>query len=272
MRLLLSCLATTILLHASSLDESRNILVAASQNKEGDTRREAAVALSLVPARDPASKLLNTLLSDKDYLVRVAAIESLGELNDKSRLDALKKALNDDVPEVGFAAAKALFALKAPEGREAMEAIFHGEMKAKSSFFKKEMMNTMRRLKTPKSAMLFAVQRGIGFVPVPGLGAGYGALAGILSDADLSVRAVSLLAVCQEKSRECDGMYEQAFRDDDWSVRAAALHLATQRNSPRALPLVAPLLADKKDRVQFRAAAVYLRLDRPRPFAKKSSR
>ena len=35
-----------------------------------------------------------------------------------------------------------------------------------------------------RSAFFFVVQRGIGFVPVPGIGAGYNALLGMLADAE----------------------------------------------------------------------------------------
>jgi HEAT repeat protein len=248
---------------AATPDDARKILADAATHKEGNTRREAAVALSLLPASHPASKLLDPLFEDKDYQVRVAAVESLGEIHDTKRIALLRKALGDEVPEVSFAAARELHEWKTPEGRDALEAIFLGEMKAKSGFMKKELLNSVRRLKTPKSAFIFAVQRGAIFVPVPGVGAGVRALSGILSDADLSPRAVSLLGVCQTKNPTCAEFLEMAFRDEEWSVRGAALHLAMQQNARRFLPAIETLLADKKDRLQFRAAAVYLRMQRP---------
>ena len=40
-------------LWAGPMDEARQALTEAAHNREGDSRREAALALSLVPAKDP---------------------------------------------------------------------------------------------------------------------------------------------------------------------------------------------------------------------------
>lgn len=256
-------LSSAAWLWAAGVDDARKILTDAAAHKEGNTRRDAAVALSLAPAFDPASQLLNTLITDKDYLVRIAAIESLGEIRDTKRVGLLKKALEDEVPEVIFAAARELHDWKVAEGTEALEAIYLGEMKAKSNFMKKEWLNSVRRLKTPKSAFFFAVQRGAGFVPVPGVGAGVRAMSDVLSHSELSPRAISLLEICQRKSPACTEFLDMAFKDEDWTVRAAGLHVVVQQKLTKSLPSVATLLADKKDPVQFQAAAAYLRMQRP---------
>ncbi|MBI2688042.1 MAG: HEAT repeat domain-containing protein [Acidobacteria bacterium] len=250
---------------AATIEDARKALTDAAHSKEGDERRETALALSLVPAKDPAAALLEDMLKDKDYLVRVAALDTLGELNDKNRVGLLKSALSDDVPEVAFAAAKALYTMKDPAGLEALESVYEGEIKAKSGFFKKEMMNSWRRLKTPRSAFLFAVQRGVGFVPVPGIGAGYNALLGMLSDAEFSARAVSLLMVCGEKGKVCDKLLASSFADEDWTVRAAAVHIVATKQLVAMKPKLAELISDKKQKVRLRAAAAYLRMESSRP-------
>ncbi|MBM3759755.1 MAG: HEAT repeat domain-containing protein [Acidobacteria bacterium] len=98
----------TVLVMMVTLDDARKVLEEGARSKEGDQRRETAVALSLTSAKDRSISLLEEMLKDKDYLVRVAAVETLGELNDVSRIGLLKERLNDEVPEVAFAAAKAL--------------------------------------------------------------------------------------------------------------------------------------------------------------------
>jgi HEAT repeat protein len=264
-------------LSATPADDARKALTEGAHNKEGDQSRETALALSLVPAKDPAASLLEGLLTDKDYLVRVAAVDTLGELNDKTRVELLRTALEDDVPEVAFAAAKALFTLKDRAGLESLEAVYEGEMKAKSGFVKKEVMNSWRRLKTPRSAFFFVVQHGIGFVPLPGVGAGYNALLGMLSDADFSARAVSLMMVCKARNKTCDRLLSSSFSDEDWTVRAAAVHIVTTNNLSAMKPEIAALITDKKDKVRLRAAAGYLRMETSgqgktavRPLLKKS--
>ncbi len=247
-------------LWSAPIDDARKVLTDASRAKEGDQRRETAVALSLVASKDPVANLLEELVKDKDYQVRVAALNSMGELNDKTRIPLLKTALNDDVPEVAFAAAKALYGLKDPAGLDALEAVYGKDMKAKSGFFKKEMLDSFRQLKTPRSAFFFMMQHGVGFVPLPGVGAGYNAMIGMLTDADFSSRAVSLLVVCSDRGKACDEMLGSAFSDEDWSVRAAAVHLAATRNMPALRPKVEALLSDKKEKVRLRASAACVRM------------
>ena len=158
--------------------------------------------------------------------------------------------------------------LKAPEGRDALEAVFEGDMKATSNFMKKEMLNSLRRLKTPKSAFLFTVQHGIGFVPLPGVGAGYGAMMGMMGNAEFSARATALLLVCREKNKACDAILAASFADEDWSVRAAGVYLVASKNMRAWQPQVESLLADKKDKVRLRAAAAVVRLDATKPVSR----
>lgn len=247
-------------LWAAPINDARQALTEAAHNREGDVRRETALALSLVPAKDPTLALLDFLVSDKDYTVRVAAVDTLGELEDRSRVNMVKAALRDEVPEVAFAAAKALYNLKDPSGVQALLSIYEGETKARSSYFQKEMRDSWRHLRTPRSAFLFALKNGVGFVPVPGVGAGYNALMGVLSDSEISARAVSLITVCSGKNPACNQMLQSAFDDDDWTVRAAAIHIVTAGNMTRMEPKVSALMVDRKIKVRLRAAAGYLRL------------
>ena len=55
--------------------------------------------------------MVQSAMYDKDVPVRLAAVSSLAEVKTKRSISALKKALDDDIPEVSFAAAKALLAL-----------------------------------------------------------------------------------------------------------------------------------------------------------------
>jgi hypothetical protein len=123
------------------------------------------------------------------------------------------------------------------------------------------MMDSWRRLKTPKSALLFSLRFGLVFVPVPGLGAGYGAMMGMLNDAEMSSRAISLLMVCTNKDKACEEMLGASFPDEDWTVRASGVQMVAMFNQRQKAGLVAQLLEDKKDKVRLRAAATVLRLD-----------
>lgn len=247
--------------------DARKALQEAATDKEAGRRIDAASALSLIARREPSAKLLDSLVADPDYLVRQAAITSLGELADPARMGTLREALQDPVPEVAFAAAKTLYALNDPQGIAALQEIYTGDRETKSSFFKREFRDNMRRLKTPKSAFFFAVEKGIGFAPVPGLGTGYTALTSVLNDTEASARATSVILLCQDaRQKRCTDLLIAAVQDEDWTVRAAAVHVMARTNQAKWKLAIEPLiLGDKKSKVRLIAAAAYLRLETVSP-------
>jgi HEAT repeat protein len=173
----------------------------------------------------------------------------------------LRKALDSEVPEVSFAAAKALWALNEPLGREALISVLSGDTKTSSGFITKEKRQALRMLHTPKTMFMFAVQQGANFAPIPGLGAGVSSLQGILSDPSVSGRAATALLLSTDKDPDVLQALQDALTDKDWSVRAAAVHAIALRNDPALQADLVPLLEDKKEAVRVRAAAGYLRLE-----------
>ena len=250
------------LLAASATDQkSRDILDAALKDKSPDTRREAVLSLSLVGQRDPLfGRIESALFDEKDVPVRLAAVSSLAEIRSTRSITALKKALQDDVPEVSFAAAKALLTLNDPSGKAALLSVLAGDAKTSSSFFTKQKRDAMRMMQTPKGMFMFALRTGIGFVPVPGMGQGFASMQGILSDPSVSGRATAALLLAREKDGKTLEALKDALEDKDWSVRAAAVHSLALRGNPSLRKLLEPLLDDDKEAVRLRAAASVLRL------------
>ena len=257
-------------------DRARSILEESLKDKNPDTRKQAVQALGLVGPREPYVSELESMLDDKDLEVRLAAITSMVDLKNKQTVPALMKELNDDVPEVTFAAAKALWTLNEPSGREALISVLSGDTKIASGWLTKQKRETLRMLYTPKTMFLFAVKTGVGFAPVPGLGAGISSLQGILSDANVSGRAATALLLSTDKDPAVLPALQDALDDKDWSVRAAAAHAIALRNDPSLAKDLIPLFEDKKEAVRDRAAAGYLRLEwiestRPKPAQKKKA-
>ncbi len=240
--------------------QARAVLEKGSTEADPDTRREVAIALSLISNKDPSVSLLPKLVKDKDALVREAALTSIGELRDPKLAASAKDALQDDVPEVVFAAARTLFKLSQPEGKEVLIEVVEKQARAKSGFVQTKLRDVVRRMKRPRSAMLFVAQQGIGFVPVPGLGEGFSAMSSLIGDTDFSARATALLVLAQDRSPEVRQLIEAAFNDADWSMRAAATQITSSRNERSWAPRVVPLLEDSNRRVRYRAAASLLRL------------
>ena len=247
---------------------ARTLLERGAADADPEVRREVAVALGLPSRRDSSTSLLGKLAADKDHLVREAALVSIGELRDPRLAKPAHAALEDEVPEVAFAAARALFKLNQPEGKQLLIEIVQREASAKTGFVRAKMRDAARRMKRPKSAMLFVAQQGVGFIPVPGLGEGFSALNSLVGDPDFSARATALLVLSPDRSPEVRSEIEQAFNDSDWSMRAAAAQIAASRNERAWRFRLVPLFEDTNRRVRYRAAAAFLRLTGPAAGAK----
>lgn len=260
-------------------DVARGILAEGLIDKNPDTRKHAVSALGLIGPDERHVAQLEQMLNDKDVEVRLAALTSLMDLRPKRLAALLRKALEDDVPEVSFAAAKGLWAMNDPEGKDALMAVLSGEQKVKSSFLSKQKRDTLRMIRTPKGLFFTAARVGVAFAPVPGLGYGVSSVQSILSDPGVSGRAATALLLATDKDPLVEAALIDALSDKDWSVRAAAAHALALRNQPAMQKEIEPLMEDKKDAVKFRAAAGYLRLEivrhelskpKPKPVVKKA--
>ncbi len=247
---------------ADTVQRCRSMLNDAVHDKNPDVRKGAAEALSLVRVKDNALQSLAPMLDDHDVSVRIAVVITLGDFKDNRTLPLLKKAMQDPVPEVDFAAAKVLYQLHEPGGVQFLLAVVSGESKASSSYLSKEKRSALRMLHTPTKLFTSIAIQAAGLAPVPGLGFGLSSAQGILSDPDSSARAASLLLIGSSRDPTLPDAVGSALSDKEWSVRAAAVHLVAMHPFPAFREKLVPLLDDKKDAVRERAAAAYIRLQR----------
>lgn len=236
------------------------ILQHALEAKNPETRKQAVVALSLTTERGPLFDQLEQMLLDKDVEVRQAVVASMADVKNDRATAALHKALEDSVPEVSFAAAKALWARHDPLGRDALLAVLEGEAKTSSNFFSRQKREGLRMMHTPRTTFLFAVQQGLGFIPLPGVGEGVASMQGILAGMGVTGRASAALLLGADRNPATIAALKDALTDKDAAVRAAAVHAVSLRNDPGLKKELEPLLADEKETVRLRAAAGYLRL------------
>jgi len=113
---------------------------------------------------------------------------------------------------------------------------------------------------TPRATLLLAVREGVGFVPVPMLGAGVASMHAILADPGLSGRATAALLLGKEKDEQTVTALKDALYDKDWHVRAAAVHSLALENDPAVKKDLEPMLEDSRAEVRLRAAAAWKRL------------
>ena len=225
-----------------------------------ETRQQAVVALSLASGSGPLFDQLERMLQDKDVKVRQAVVAGLADVKSERATAALHKALDDAVPEVSFAAAKALWARHDPVGRDALLAVLAKETKSSSSFFSTQKRQALRMMHTPRTTFLFAAEQSVAFVPVPGLSTGVASMQGILASSGVSGRASAALLLGADRDPATIEALRDALSDKNAAVRAAAVHSISLRNDPGMKKELEPLLADDKEIVRLRAAAGYLRL------------
>lgn len=230
-------------------------------DKNPDIRKEAVAAVGLIGPREPYLGAIAAALDDKDVFVRLAAVASLVDLRHNDAIPALEKALDDSAPEVSFAAAKALWNLENPKGREALLSVLNRESKTSSGTIAAKKREMLRMFHTPRTLMIFAVKSGVGMVPVPGVGEGVSSLTLLLTDPSVSGRATVALLFAGDKSPEVTSALIDALSDKDASVRAAAAHAIALRDDPKMLEKLIPLFDDQKEQVRLRAAAAYVRLN-----------
>ncbi len=245
----------------SNQDRARALLDASLKDKNPETRTHAVQSLGLVSTTEPWLSELETMLADKDVEVRLAAIASLLDLKSDGTIPALRKALDSNVPEVSFAAAKALWKLGDPSGREALFSVLDRETK---EFLRIHQQGEARRAPDaayPEDIFRICHGREREFHSSPGRGRGRFVDQGILSAPGVSGGAAAALLLSTDHSPEVLRALQDALSDKDWSVRAAAVHAIAVRNDPTLQASLIPLFEDKKEAVRVRAAAGYLRLE-----------
>ena len=267
--LLIVCLVVLICSSAGNVsredkywrDRCYEILKHGVASKEPTTRVETVVASSLIGINKEVLAELDSLLNDQDAEVRVAAVNALADMKAKASIPVLRKTLEEDqVPEVALAAGKALYAMGDAEGTEALYEVFDRRMSGRSNPVRRQARQFFSKFHTMKSSMLMVVTQGIGFVPVPGAGAGMTALTMLLSDPELSARASVVLLLGRKKTVESDQILRDSIGDKDWSVRAASAQIIAQAGRLDLQEALLPLLDDPKEKVRFRGAGAYLHL------------
>jgi HEAT repeat protein len=244
-----------------SAARARNLLKEGIESKDPDTRIQAIIAASMIGRNERVLTTIEQCLQDKDVQVRIAAIQALADLKSPGSKPALEKTLKDDnVPEVAFASAKALYALQDPAGEKALMDVYNGKVNTSSNFFRKETRALKREFHSVQSAAMFVVSQGMGYVPVPGAGEGFSAMMQLVNDPDLSERASALLLLGRKKNPQSVDLLKKGLTDGDWSVRATAAQLIAHTAQIELRESLVPLFDDKKDKVQFRAAGAYLHL------------
>jgi HEAT repeat protein len=240
---------------------ARDVLKDAMSDSNPEHRKLVVVSMSLAGSNTDATPLLIAAIKDKDVQVSVGACASLGEMKETKAIPNLQEALDGDIPEVSFAAARALLEMDDPAGEEAVLQVLARQKKTSSGLITREKREATHMLNDRPGLLKYAALQGIGMAPIPGLGIGMASAHELMGNSGVSGRALAALLLAKEKDQESLDALRDALGDSDWSVRSAAVHSLALRDHAEVLSDLAPLLDDKKQAVRYRAAAAYLRLE-----------
>lgn len=261
MRLFVLFITATCLFAEAPADTAWGILDQGVHDGNPLKRKQAVLAMSLLRAQPRPVALIESALDDKDAGVREAACATLGEINSRTSIPKLQMVLADGVPEVIFAAAKALYSMDDPIGRDVIMAVLLGEQSDASGFISGSIRAMRLKLHDPKALVMMGIQEGAGFAGPFGMGVPLAE--GLLKDNQSSGKTVAALLLAKDRSPESLAALKESLTEKNWTVRAAAARAIGTRDATSLYNDVAPLLDDKRDEVQFSAAAALIRLKQP---------
>jgi HEAT repeat protein len=224
-------------------------------------RQQALAALATIGHPDPAVvKHVVAALQDKEPLVRCEAALALGDLQAKSAIPDLRRALDDNA-EVSFAAAKALTAMGDPSGRDILVAVLMGERKDTPGMWTNAMREIRKRFHHPEGLFLMGSQDAIGAM----FGPASMVIPAIKNTTDLQGkgtpgRAAAVAYLAKYPDRYAVDLLEWALKDDNRFIRLEAAKDLGGRGDAGSIPKLEALWLDSENIVRDMAAASILRI------------
>ena len=261
MRHLLLLLAVP-LFAADPVDHAWDVLNRGLHDNNPAKRVQAVTSMGVMRPHPKSVALIESAFDDKDYSVRQAACTALGQMKSKSSIPKLREALNDKSPEVIFAAGKALYDLGDPTGREVLIGVLLGDEADSSGFFASSMHDMKAKMHDPKGLLMIGVKESAGLMLGPA-SIGVPVAEGLMKDANASGKTVAAALLANDKSPEAGKAIRKALGDKNWTVRAAAARTLALAGASDAFNDIAALMDDKKEEVQYSAAAAVIRLKQP---------
>jgi HEAT repeat protein len=241
-----------------------SILEVGGKEKSLEKRGQAIGALGLLTGQPQAEKMAEVALRDPLSDVRTAAAHSLGEMEAKAAIPALKEALNDNDPAVVLAAAQALRAMNDPASLEVAYEVLTGERKSTSG-----LTGETKVLHDPKKMTQLGIDAGVGFIPFGGLG--WGAFKYFTKDDISPIRASAAIVLAKDPDEQSGQALANATDDKKWLVQVAALRALAMRGDKKYLDVVASKMAADRPIVSYTAAAAVIRLSgKPAPASTKA--
>lgn len=219
---------------------------AAASDKTRD-RSDAISALTVLGRSRKGAALVETLLVDKDESIRVLSAVSLGTMKTRSSIPALKKALDDNSPQVRFAAAEALWNLGDRSGREIFYAVLTGKFKTSPGLIKGHMNEAMKDMHDPKALALIGINQASGTFLGP-FSMGVSIIEEYAKDSSAPVQAQVVQLLAADNTDDTVAQLKDALGDKNWAVRAAAARALATLGRTEEIPALGGMMQNDKQK------------------------
>jgi HEAT repeat protein len=248
--------------HATAAQDTQEawslLTTAAADTKHLDLRIQALAALGTMGANPRSTKMIATAMSDSDLDVRTAAVLAAGESKNRSLTKLVRAKLDDNEPQVAFAAAITLAKIGDRSGEDLLIAVVNGERKAGPGIVNGTMHTVNKDFHNPSNIAKIGALQGASMLLGP-FGFGVTAYEYLRKNGGDTSRVTAIEELTKVKSSDIHATLIDALGDKDPGVRAsAAKALGDYRDTPTASPLL-NVFTDAKAPVRLTAAASFLR-------------
>jgi HEAT repeat protein len=237
------------------------MLTAAAESRNTARRAEALAALGTLGPGPHVLRLFERALADTDPTIRMLAAKTLGDMQSRAAIPALRVALDDETPDVRFAAARSLWTMGDHSGRDVLLHILAGDKPSAPGLIKDELQATKRKLQDPGKLAVYGAKEAATSLFGPA-GWGFKVMEQLTQDRSAPTRAMSAALLGPDPSLDALRELEDALCDKNWIVRAAAAQALGASRHRDQIPNLEALLQDDKPAVRYMAAASILRLSR----------
>ena len=245
-------------------DEAWKMLTAAAASDKLRDRSDSLSALTILPGDRKSVDLVIHALDDKEETVRMLAVTSLGEMKARPAIPKLKAALDDQSPQVSFAAAQALWKMGDRSGRGIFYDVLIGERKVKPGPIQQKIRQARMDMHDPKALALIGVNEASGAFLGP-FSMGVSMVEEYAKNNGTSVQALCAQLLATDDTGKTIEQLKWALDDKNWTVRAAAARSLAKLNVRSALPQLQDMMQnDKSQPARLAAAAAVIHLSSTR--------
>jgi HEAT repeat protein len=243
-----------------------------SKTQARQARIDAVAAIGTLAGLEQAQKLLRDAAQDPDRYLRLGAVAAMGASKAEIFIPDLKTALQDNAPEVSFAAAVSLWKMHDRSGESVLYGVLAGERKAKQGAVGSGLHQADQDLHSPsKLAEIGAEQGAYALLGPVGFGVDAFRMARKGNNGN-SARVLTATLLAEDNSEATMQQFLDALEDHDYFVRAAAARVLGDYRGKQVTDALQDAFEDPKPAVRLMAAASYIRASQPVPAKRKAPR